>query len=50
MNPLNSVRGALTAGVILAVIVMLILQPHAIAFSELGLAVWLLANSFPALP
>jgi len=41
VNPLNSVRGALTAGVILAVIVMLILQPHAIAFSELGLAVWL---------
>ena len=41
MNPLNSVRGAITTGVILAIIVMLILQPHAIAFSELGLAVWL---------
>jgi len=41
VNPLNSVRGAITTGVILAIIVMLILQPHAIAFSELGLAVWL---------
>jgi uncharacterized membrane protein len=41
VNPLNSVRGAITTGVILAIIVMLILQPHAIAFSELGFAVWL---------
>ena len=40
MNPLNSVRGAITTGVILAVIVMFILQPHSFEFSELGFAVW----------
>jgi uncharacterized membrane protein len=41
VNPLNSVRGAITTGVILAVIVMYILQPHSFEFSELGFAVWL---------
>jgi uncharacterized membrane protein len=40
VNPLNSVRGAITTGVILAVIVMFILQPHSFEFSELGFAVW----------
>lgn len=41
MNPLNSVRGAITTGVILAAIVMFILSPNSIEFSELGFAVWL---------
>jgi uncharacterized membrane protein len=41
MNPLNSVRGAITTGVILAVIAMVAISPHSIAFSELGFAVWL---------
>jgi len=40
VNPLNSVRGAITTGVILAVIVMFATHsPHAV--SELGFAVWL---------
>jgi uncharacterized membrane protein len=41
MNPLNSVRGAITTGVILAVLAMLLIAPHSITFSELGFAVWL---------
>jgi uncharacterized membrane protein len=41
VNPLNSVRGAITTGVILAAIVMYILSPSSIQFSELGFAVWL---------
>jgi uncharacterized membrane protein len=41
VNPLNSVRGAITTGVILAVIVMYALSPTSIQFSELGFAVWL---------
>jgi uncharacterized membrane protein len=41
VNPLNSVRGAITTGVILAVIAMFILSPHSFEFSELGFAVWL---------
>src|SRR5580658_9888329 len=39
MNPLNSVRGSITTGVILALIVMLVNSQHAV--SELGFAVWL---------
>jgi uncharacterized membrane protein len=39
MNPLNSVRGALITGVILALIVSVAIQST--AFAELGLAVWL---------
>jgi uncharacterized membrane protein len=39
MNPLNSVRGALIAGFVLAIIVSVAIQPT--AFAELGLAVWL---------
>jgi uncharacterized membrane protein len=40
VNPLNSVRGAITTGVILAAIVMTLAHsPHAV--SELGMAVWL---------
>ena len=39
MNPLNSVRGSITTGVILALIVTLAIQPT--AFHELGLARWL---------
>src|SRR5271156_4278075 len=39
MNPLNSVRGAISTGVILAVIVALALRPT--AFAELGLAIWI---------
>jgi uncharacterized membrane protein len=39
MNPLNSVRGAITAGVILALIITFAIQPT--AFHELGLARWL---------
>lgn len=41
MNPLNSVRGAIITGVILAVIAMLVVSPTSMQFSELGLAVWL---------
>jgi uncharacterized membrane protein len=40
VNPLNSVRGAITTGVILAAIIMTVVHsPHAV--SELGFAVWL---------
>jgi len=39
MNPLNSVRGAITTGVILAILLTLAIQPT--AFHELGLARWL---------
>jgi len=39
MNPLNSVRGAIITGVILALIVTLAIPPT--AFAELGLAVWI---------
>src|SRR5476651_2025848 len=39
MNPLNSVRGAIITGVVLAVIVSVVIQ-HS-AFAELGLAVWI---------
>src|SRR5688572_1454857 len=39
MNPLNSVRGAITTGVIVAIVVMLVVQPT--SFHELGLARWL---------
>src|SRR5579871_5661771 len=39
MNPLNSVRGAITTGVILALILAFAIPPT--AFAELGLAAWL---------
>lgn len=39
MNPLNSVRGAITTGIILALIVALVIPPT--AFAELGLAIWI---------
>jgi uncharacterized membrane protein len=39
VNPLNSVRGAITTGVIVAVIIALVIPP--IVFNELGLARWL---------
>ena len=39
MNPLLTVRGAITTGVILALLLMLAIQPT--AFHELGLARWL---------
>jgi uncharacterized membrane protein len=39
MNPLNSVRGALITGVILALILSFAIQGS--AFAELGLAVWI---------
>jgi uncharacterized membrane protein len=39
MNPLNSVRGAITTGVILALVITFAIQPT--AFHELGLARWL---------
>ena len=40
MNPLNSVRGSIIAGVILALVIAYLAgQPH--AFNELGLARWL---------
>ncbi|MFT3905468.1 MAG: urate hydroxylase PuuD [Steroidobacteraceae bacterium] len=39
MNPLNSVRGAITTGVILALAVTFLIQPT--QFHELGLARWL---------
>ena len=39
MNPLNSVRGAITAGFVLAVVLSLAIGPT--AFGELGLARWL---------
>jgi hypothetical protein len=39
MNPLNSVRGAVITGVILAVIVSVAIQST--AFAELGLAIWI---------
>src|SRR5450755_4426983 len=38
MNPLNTVRGALITGFILALIVAVAIQPT--AFAELGLAIW----------
>ena len=38
MNPLNSVKGAITTGVILAIIVAVGIQR---GFAELGLAIWL---------
>ncbi len=39
MNPLNSVRGSIISGVIIALIITLAIQPT--AFHELGLARWL---------
>jgi uncharacterized membrane protein len=39
MNPLNSVRGAITTGVIVAIVIMLLIGPN--SFHELGLARWL---------
>jgi uncharacterized membrane protein len=39
MNPLNSVRGAITTGVILALLIAIAIPP--IYISELGFAVWL---------
>jgi uncharacterized membrane protein len=39
MNPLNSVRGAIITGVILALIVTLAIPP--MGFAELGLAIWI---------
>ena len=39
MNPLNSVRGAIITGVILALIVSVAIPPT--GFAELGLAVWI---------
>ena len=39
MNPLNSVRGAITTGVVIAVILMFLIAPT--GFQELGLARWL---------
>ncbi len=39
MNPLNSVRGAITTGVVIALIVMFLIAPT--GFHELGLARWL---------
>src|SRR5580700_5630912 len=44
MNPLNSVRGAITSGVILAVVIMIIVAALGLSpgsFYELGLARWL---------
>jgi len=38
MNPLNSVRGAILTGVILALIIALAIPPT--GFAELGLAIW----------
>jgi uncharacterized membrane protein len=39
VNPLNSVRGAITTGVILAIVIALVAAP--IQFNELGLARWI---------
>src|SRR3984957_8277666 len=39
MNPLNSVRGSIITGVVLAVILALAIPPT--GFAELGLAVWI---------
>ena len=39
MNPLNSVRGAITTGVIVAIVIMVLIPPT--GFHELGLARWL---------
>ena len=39
MNPLNSVRGSIITGVVLALVITLAVQPT--AFHELGLARWL---------
>jgi uncharacterized membrane protein len=39
MNPLNSVRGAITTGVIVALLITFLIAPT--AFQELGLARWL---------
>jgi uncharacterized membrane protein len=39
MNPLNTVRGAITTGVVLALIVAVAIPP--IGFAELGLAIWI---------
>jgi uncharacterized membrane protein len=44
MNPLNSVRGAITTGVVLAIVIMVIVTALGLtpgAFYELGLARWL---------
>lgn len=44
MNPLNSVRGAITTGIVLAIIVALIATGAGVktfGFAELGLAVWI---------
>src|SRR5665213_4348270 len=43
MNPLNSVRGAITTGLILAVLVSIAVSVafHPIGFAELGLAIWI---------
>jgi hypothetical protein len=44
MNPLNSVRGAITTGVILAIVIMIIVALLGLtpgSFYELGLARWL---------
>src|SRR5262245_53333103 len=38
MNPLNSVRGAITTGVIVALLITILIAPT--AFQELGLARW----------
>ena len=39
MNPLNSVRGAITTGIVIALILMILIAPT--GFQELGLARWL---------
>src|SRR3984957_19819365 len=39
MNPLSTVRGAISTGVILALIITFLIPPT--AFAELGLAVWI---------
>jgi uncharacterized membrane protein len=44
MNPLNSVRGAITSGVVLAIVIMIIVAALGLtpgSFYELGLARWL---------
>ena len=46
MNPLNSVRGAITTGVVLAIVIMIIVAALGLtpgSFYELGLARWLLS-------
>ncbi len=39
MNPLNTVRGAITTGVVVALLLTLLIAPT--TFTELGLARWL---------